>query len=254
MRIWVTRTEPGASRLAAALRAAGHTVWVRPTLDIECLAAPPPPGEFALTVFLSEHAVAGAFANGWTPGPAMAIGTATAAALRVHGVCPLLPAAATSEGVIARLADMAQGTPDGETAAAARAPNAEGAATPAKRLPESVLIAAGEGGREVLLAWLAERGTRAVKWPVYRRVVRQGVVPADTAIDAIVVGSVAGLQAAANLWFASRRSPATAVVTPSQRVADAARQLGFSRVLTAAGADAAATLAALCQTPSEERI
>ena len=135
MRVWVTRTEPGASRLAAALRAAGHTVWTRPTLDIEHLAAPPPPGEFALTVFLSEHAVAGAFANGWAPGPAMAIGTATAAALRTHGVCPLLPAAATSEGVIARLADMAQRTPDGETAAAAKAPNAGGAATPAKRLP-----------------------------------------------------------------------------------------------------------------------
>ncbi len=242
MRIWVTRTEPGASRLAAALRAAGHIVWVRPTLDIECLAAPPPPGKFALTVFLSEHAVAGAFANGWAPGPAMAIGTATAAALRTHGVCPLLPAAATSEGVIARLAEMAQGNEDSATPA------------PLQRLPASVLIAAGEGGRDVLLAWLTERGTRAVKWPLYRRVARLGTVPADAAVDAIIVGSVAGLQAAANLWFASRRSPATAVVTPSQRVADAARQLGFSRVLTAAGADAAATLAALCQTPSEERI
>lgn len=238
MHVWVTRTEPGASRLAAAMRGAGHTVSVRPTLDIECLTTPPPPGTFALTVFLSEHAVSSAFANGWTPGPAIAIGTTTGAALRARGVAPRIPATATSEGIIYLL-----------TEAEPRCAPAAGAG----HLGNRILVAAGEGGRDTLLAWLATAGFEAVKWPLYRRVARSDAVPPDPAIDAIVVGSVAGLQATAKLWFPSGRSLATPVVAPSRRVADAARTLGFTRVLTAAGADAAATLAALRQTSNEER-
>ena len=234
MRVWVTRTEPGGSRLATALEAAGHTVWLHPTLDIECLATPLPPGAFALTVFLSEHAVAGAFANGWTPGPAIAIGAATGAALSRRGVAPRIPAAATTEGIIDMLTETLP-------------------CTTKQAGDDRVLIAAGEGGRDTLVTWLAQSGHRAVKWPLYRRVPQRGAVPADTAIEAIVVGSIAGLQAMAKLWFASKRSMAIAVVVPSRRVANAARTLGFTRVLTAAGADAAATLAALRQTSSEER-
>lgn len=235
MDVWVTRTEPGASRLAAALRGAGHTVSVRPTLDIECLTTPPPPGTFALTVFLSEHAVGSAFSNGWTPGPAVAIGTATGAALRARGAAPRIPAAATSEGIIELL-----------THAMPRCADTAGSGA-------RILIAAGEGGRDTLLAWLATAGFDAVKWPLYRRVARRDGALPDPAIDAIVVGSVAGLQATAKLWFASGRSLATPVVAPSRRVADAARTLGFTRVLTAAGADAAATLAALRRTSNKER-
>ena len=85
MRVWVTRSEPGASRLAAALRQAGHAPWTAPTLDIERLDAPLPAGLFTLTAFLSEHAVTAAFANGWAPGPAVAIGAATGADAQALG-------------------------------------------------------------------------------------------------------------------------------------------------------------------------
>ena len=244
MRVWVTRSEPGASRLAAALRQAGHAPWTAPTLDIERLDAPLPAGHFTLTAFLSEHAVSAAFANGWAPGPAVAIGAATGAALRARGVVPALPTTATSEGLIALFAEAERAARrDG------RPPCRE---TPAANLPGRILIATGEGGRDVLLAWLAGRGAQPVKWPVYRRVARRGALPSDIPIEAIVVASGAGLQAMADLWLPSGRSLATLVVAPSPRVADAARQLGFTHVRAAAGADAAATLAALRRTPAEE--
>ena len=218
MRVWVTRTEPGAAALGAALRAAGHEPWVRPVLRIEPLAAPPPAGSFEVTVFLSAHAAVGAFANGWRATPAIAIGPATAARLRERGVAARVPAVAETEGIIALLAGA---------------------------LPASALIATGEGGRRTLQTWLRERGVRLCEWLLYRRARIGGTLPAATTMDAIVVGSGAGLQAVADLWFASGRRLEMPIVAPSHRVARAARQMGFERVLTARGANSGAVISAL---------
>lgn len=218
MRIWVTRTEPGATRLADALNAAGHDAWVRPVLRVERLPMRAPDGAFDLTVFLSEHAVHGALANGWRRTPALAIGPATQAALDGYGVAAAVPDVASSEGIAAHLAD----TPPGR-----------------------ILIATGEGGREMLPDLLAERGNAVVAWRLYRRLPCRDPLPAGLTIDAIVAGSGGGLRVAADLWFASGRGGAVPLIVPSARVAETARETGFTRILAAPGAGVHATVATI---------
>ena len=218
MRVWVTRTEPGASRLGARLVEAGFEAWVRPVLDVEPTAAPPPAGQFALTVFLSGHAVEYAVDNGWVSTPALAIGKSTRRALAQHGIEARTPDRSSSEGIIAALA-----------------------ANP----PENVMIAAGEGGRDVLERWLGERGIPAVKWSLYRRVAVSGSLDPADIIDAIVGSSAAALRVVANMWFSSSRSANVAMLVPSERVAESARALGFARVMVTGGAGDEAVVAAL---------
>ena len=141
--------------------------------------------------------------------PALAIGKATLRALARHGIDARTPDLSSSEGIIAAFA-----------------------ADP----PQSVLIAAGEGGRDILEQWLTHRGIPVVKWCLYRRVAVSGsLVPADT-IDAIVGSSTAALRVVANMWFASSRSANVAMLVPSERVAESARDLGFARVVVTDGA------------------
>lgn len=218
MRIWVTRTEPGATRLGDALEAAGHDAWVRPVLRVERLPTRAPDGAFDLTVFLSEHAVHGALANSWRRTPALAIGPGTQAALDGYGVAAAVPEVASSEGIAAHLAD-----------------------TP----PSRILIAAGEGGREVLPELLAEQGSAVVAWRLYRRLPVRHPLPAEPDIDAIVAGSAGGLRVAADLWFASGRGGAVPLIVPSARVAETARETGFTRILVGPGAGVHATVATI---------
>ena len=224
MRVWVTRTEPGASRLGAALVEAGYKAWVRPVLKIEPIATPPPAGRFALTVFLSGHAVEFAVRNGWNSTPALAIGESTRRTLAHHGIDARTPDRSSSEGIIAVLA-----------------------ANP----PQSVMIAAGEGGRGVLARWLADRGIPTVKWCLYRRVAMGGSLdPAET-VDAIVGSSAAALRVVANMWFASSRSARVAVLVSSERVATAARTLGFASIFVSGGAGDEAVIATLDRIANE---
>jgi len=218
MRVWVTRTEPGASRLGARLVDAGYEAWVRPVVDIEPIAAPLPAGQFALTVFLSAHAVESAVNNGWVSTPAMAIGKSTRRALAQHGIDAKTPDLVSSEGIVAALA-----------------------ADP----PQSVLIAAGEGGRGVLEQWLAARGIPAVKWSLYRRVAVSGSLDPAEVVDTIVGSSAAALRVVADMWFSSSRSANVATLVPSERVAESARALGFARVIVTEGAGDEAVVAAL---------
>ena len=218
MRVWVTRTEPGASRLGARLVDAGFEAWVRPVLKIEPIAGPPPAGQFALTVFLSAHAAEFAVRNAWNRTPALGIGKSTCQALARHGIDARGPKRSSSEGIIDTLA-----------------------AAP----PESVMIAAGEGGRDILERWLTDRGIRVVKWCLYRRVAVAGSLGPAEGIDAIVGSSAAALRVVANMWFATSRSASVAILAPSERVAASARALGFARVLVTDGAGDEAVIAAL---------
>ena len=217
MRVWVTRTEPGASRLGARLVDAGFEAWVRPVLEVEPISAPLP-GQFALTVFLSGHAVEFAIRNGWKRTPALAIGKATRRALARHGIDARTPDRSSSEGIITALE-----------------------ADP----PQSVLIAAGEGGRGVLERWLVDRGIPVVKWCLYRRVAVSGSLDPAEVIDAVVASSAAALRGVANMWFSSSRGANVAMLVPSERVAESARALGFTGVVVTEGAGDQAVIAAL---------
>ena len=226
MRIWVTRTEPGATRLGDALRAAGHDPCVRPVQRVEHLPTRAPDGAFDLTVFLSEHAVHGALRNGWRRTPALAIGPATQAALAGHGVPARVPDIASSEGIAAHLGD-----------------------TP----PSNILLATGEGGRDALAGMLEARGATVVPWRLYRRLPVRDPLPAGLDIDVIVAGSAGGLRVAADLWFASGRGGTVPLIVPSARVAEAGRGLGFTRILVGPGADAHGIVATIGGMANEKR-
>ena len=221
MRIWVTRTEPGAGRLAAALRREGHRVLPAPVLAIVPSHAPPPRGRFDFVLFVSEHAIECAVACGWrqtewASSPSAAIGGGGEAALRAVGVVPWLTGLADASGVVAAL----------------------------PRAPGRSLIVKGEGGRQVVQRWLRGQGGCVREWDVYRRR-RTAPCIGDEAIDAIVAGSGTGVAAVAAIWFAAKRDPAVRLLVPSPRVARQAAGLGFRNVVATLGANANSVVAAL---------
>lgn len=217
MRVWLARTEPGATRQAAALVAHGFGVLKAPVLGIEPLRTAPPEGHFDVVVFVSEHAVTCAAANGWRNGSAMPIGAATARALLACGVEPSWPAQSNAQGVIDLLAP-----------------------SPPKR----ALVVKGLGGQTTLREWLRARKRTVVEWDVYRRVPLDPAISGER-VDAIVASSGDGLRVVEQLWFAERRDARIPLLVPSKRVADLAKAMGFERVVATAGAGAAAVVEAL---------
>lgn len=223
VRLWVTRTEPGASRLAVALCENGFDVLKAPVLRIERLCATPPPQRFDLVVFVSEHAVDGAACNGWfnhpaRHGPAAAIGAEADNALRQHGMEPALRASANAAEIVDALPSM----------------------------PRRTLVVKGEGGRDVLQRRLRQRGGDVVEWNVYRRVSLSPKV-AQQRIDAIIASSGDGAKAVVNCWRNLGRDDTVPFLVPSQRVAAQVRRLGFANVVVTLGASAPAVLQALAQ-------
>ena len=150
MRVWLTRTRPGADRQAQILRAAGHEPLVCPALTIAEEPGCAPRGPFSDVVFLSEHAVRLGVprlaTEPWFAGArTYAVGAATAGHLAEAGIRADVPEDASSEGLLA-LPEFA---------------DARGRA---------VLIVCGAGGRDLLEKALAARGARVEKLVVYRRV------------------------------------------------------------------------------------
>ncbi|MDE0038949.1 MAG: uroporphyrinogen-III synthase [Gammaproteobacteria bacterium] len=217
MRIWLARTEPGATRQAASLAANGFGVLKAPVLGIEALQTAPPEGPFDVVVFVSEHAVSCAAANGWPCGPAIPIGTAAARALQARGVEPSWPAQANAQGVI----DVLAPSPPGR-----------------------VLVVKGQGGRTTLQDWLRARERTVVEWDVYRRVPLDPGIQGER-VDAIVAASGDGLRVVEQLWFAEPRDARVPLLVPSERVAELAKAMRFERVLVTAGAGASAVVAGL---------
>lgn len=229
MRVWITRTQPGADRLAKALTAHGYETFAAPVLGIERVPSQPPEGSFEQVVFVSEHAVAEAVANGclrasWRGCPWLAIGAAAHRLLRGHGVAPGMAPAASSEDLIERL----------------------------RPAPKRMLIVKGEGGSETLQRWLREANGEAAEWNVYRR---RPLSPdiAGEAIDAIATSSGEGLRVVQRLWFGDHRSVAVLLLAPSSRVADMAERLGFHNVVVTLGANPDAVLDGLCAQSKQSR-
>ena len=79
-RVWVTRTEPGCSRQAKALEAAGYDVLAAPVLGVAETGAERPAGSFQHVFFLSEQAVRAAGDLSFCTGAEVhAVGTANPA-------------------------------------------------------------------------------------------------------------------------------------------------------------------------------
>lgn len=217
MRVWLTRTEPGATRQATALGTHGFGILKAPVLGIEPLRTAPPEEPFDVVVYVSEHAVSCAAANGWRTGSAMPIGTATARALQAQGIEPSWPAQANAQGVV----DVLAPSPPGRT-----------------------LVVKGLGGRTTLQDWLRSRERTVVEWNVYRRVPLDPAISGER-VDAIVASSGDGLRVVEQLWFADRRDARVPLLVPSERVRELATAMGFKRVVVTAGAGPSAVVEAL---------
>jgi uroporphyrinogen-III synthase len=239
LRLWITRSEPGASRHAAALSEAGFPCLVHSVLAIEPLAAPAPKGTFQRLIFVSEHAVRcglprlrAAMPDLILPEPAycLAIGPRTAAVLAAAGLNP----AAREESA---------------SAGAARSDSEALLAHPllAEVLGLRILLVAGEGGRSLIEDSLRARGAEVERFECYRRVPRLEPLPSGAAhrIEAIVVGSGEALPAIRNLWRQAGGADDVWLLVPSTRVAAQALAQGFVNVHDCGAAEVSAVLRAL---------
>ena len=223
VKVGVTRSEPGASRQAALLRAAGYECLVAPVLAIEPVTGAVPAGPFALVVFLSEHAVRHGLPR-LTVGDAavFAVGARTAEVLAEAGYPAERPDRADSEGLLAlaALADVSG---------------------------QRILLVCGVGGRMLIAAELAARGAQVERFICYRRAPLVPVGIHLGSVDAIVAGSADGLTQIARAWTGAGGSPAVPLLVPSERVRARGVALGFRNVHDCRGADAAAVLRGLEQ-------
>lgn len=224
MRVWLTRSEPGASRQAKDLRAHGHEVLVVPVIETEALSEPLPDGPFDTVVFVSEHAVRFGLAaleasDGFGSAAVLAIGARTAAVLEQAGHPTENPDQATSEGLLA---------------------------LPALQHPGRVLIVAGHGGRQVLEPALARRGGQVRRFECYRR--RAVAPPSGSGVlscDAVIAASGEALQMVAEFWIGAGGRADVPVLVPSARVAALGVELGLKTLHDCNGADSNAWLRGL---------
>lgn len=242
--VLVTRPAGQGESLCRAVAAAGFVAHSQPLLELRALPSMSPGQRQQLLeleryrhiVFVSGNAVR--FGMAWIEElwPRLpeginwyAVGEATASLLRAHGLEVLTPGEEmTSEGLLAL----------------ARLQAVAG---------DRILIVKGEGGRSTLRDELSLRGARVEELACYRRSCPP-LAPGELAgrlqrwgIGIILLSSGEGL---ANLLallepeeFSKLRH--LALIVPSARVADAARQAGFDHIVTADNASDAAMLAAL---------
>lgn len=224
MRVWVTRTEPGASRMAAALADEGVACLVAPVLDIVPTRLPLPGGCYDLAVFVSEHAAAFAATESTEWNAEVLVGIGEPAVATLARECKQ---AAHSRIVLATSADCVLRMLDGWS-----------------EPPRRTLIAKGAGGRDDVQRHLRRAGGSVVEWDAYRRVAATPAVDPD-AVSAIVCSSGAGAVEAASVWFAKRGRPDVPVLVPSESAEAIASDAGFRATRVTNGAAPKAVLAAI---------
>lgn len=227
MKIWLTRSQPGADRQADDLRAAGHCVVAAPVIAIEPLAPPVPAGPWHVVVFLSEHAVRFGLdalrGETWIAGArVLAVGPRTVTALDETGLAATAPEPPTSEGLLA-------------LPALARVEDV------------GVLLVRGEGGRGLLAEALTARGARVGSFACYRRRPVTRLAVAVDHCEVVIAASGEGLRQAAALWLGLGLRRDVPVLVPSARVAGMAVEVGLTRLHDCRGADSQAWLRGLAE-------
>lgn len=217
-RIWITRTEPGASRLASKLLESGYQPITAPVFEIEGVSSPTPL-DTDLWVFMSSHAVSHAASHQWDKTkPVIAVGPATAAQFESMRVHPLVPSQHSSEGIYDLIRSRF-------------------------KTGLNVTIVAGRDGRKDLGVWLSGDGYVCQEWIVYERKPASVQLPTSD-LDAIVVASGAAISEIRQ-QFASLSSVSIPLVVPSPRDAELAKSMQFTTVLIAEGASDDAIVSSL---------
>lgn len=229
VKVWLTRSEPGAGRQARDLESRGYEVLVLPVIEVEALDTRIPDGPFDFVVFLSEHAVRFGLpalsGQSWFPAARiLAVGARTAAVLGQAGHAAANPGQPTSEGLLA---------------------------LPALQQPGRVLVVAGQGGRQLLEPAVTARGGLVQRFECYRRRPRP---PANDApvlqCDVIIAASGEALQVVAPFWLSAGGRRDVPVLVPSARVAGLGVELGLQTLHDCGGADSGAWLRGLASLES----
>lgn len=225
MLVWITRSQPGASRLAAALLEQGVDVLVAPVLEVEPVAVPDLSATFDVVVFLSESAVvSGAEKIRLTGSTVLAVGERTRTALGERGIKAEVPLQHSSVGLL-------------ELPALTTVSN------------KQILLISGESGLSILAEELTSRGATITQLAVYRRVAVETLAVEHCEllpeVGVIAVSSGDGFENAARLWFAANGNADVPVLVPSERVALQGNQVGLVNVHDCAGADSDAVLRGL---------
>lgn len=209
--VLVTRPAGQADALLDALRQRGWRATHRPAISIEPLPLGKPErrrlldlDQYHAVIFVSTNAVqfaVDAMADFWPQWPTrvhwLAVGEATAEALRKQGLDPEVPERGfNSEAMLALpcLQDLDE---------------------------KSVLIFSGDTGRMLLRDTLGERGAHVDVLPLYRRACAVFEWPQEC-IDAVMVTSVESWNC-----MASQVPESVPVVAGSERIADAIREQGY---------------------------
>lgn len=207
-KVLVTRSEPGASQQANALRAEGLQPITMPLIEIVPLTCEPRGAIPEIAIALSPHAVRhGTLAiSTWRNTTKwLAVGSATADALKSQRIDAAYPDESSSEGLLA-LPQLQE--------------------CDAKRI--SVLC--GESPRPLLKEALTQRGARVSECPVYKRVGLTGFSRQhDRAREAsaVILFSLEGLQVFAELWKAVAGASSVMLCVNSRRAQSGASRLGF---------------------------
>lgn len=208
MRIWVTRTQPGAAITAAKLKEMGHEAVVRPVLEAQAVK------ESAIDLsavdalaFTSAQAVA-AFAErtGRRDFAVFVVGRATAARAEQAGFASVTSA----DGNVAKLANLI-----------VRSEAQQGWTVVWPRAEEP----AGD-----LVSLLAARGVNCLDWPIYRTVPMAGDIPSG--LDAILVHSPRGAEVVARR-LKPGEAAGLALYAISENAAEPLKSHPFARVAIA---------------------
>lgn len=243
--IVITRPAAQAGRLAALIEAAGGVALLFPSIEISGVADSGPLDaliarlhEFDLAVFVSPNAAQMGMAR-----------------IRARRELPAnLALAAVGPGSARELAALG--------CAAVLSPAGRGDSESLLALPQlgqprgmRVVIFRGDGGRELLADTLAARGAQVEYATCYRRT-RPALDPAPLiaawrrgALDAVTATSSEGLRNFCEMVGAAGTAylVATPVIVPHPRIAQAARELGITRVLVASEPGDEGVVAALTE-------
>ena len=220
---WIAYSEPSAARLARLLKSFEELVVCESVTKIESLTPDTQfPSEMPdLIIVLSQHATTSYFRQFYIASHAratvLAIGPSTAKGFVESGAFMVkVPDETNSEGLLAM--------PE----------------ISALKAHQTVWLLTGEGGRDLVSQSLRER-CRLLRFNLYRREKRQPVLPLNSNLQAVWVGSIHGVQqvnASANHPEIDRYE--TSLVVPSERVADYARGLEWQSVIVCDLSDAKA--------------
>lgn len=257
MHLLITRSEPGASRMAQEFAALGHSsvvcslVRIVATLrswvaGIRSPADERPEDCFDHVIFVSEHAVQ----------HGVAAVQKLAAGARWYAIGPATEAALTAVIRQYRAGDFAAESIKVRVPQPARSEGLLAEQHLQMLNHQRVLLVAGEDGRELIADTLRNRGALVTNWLTYRR----EALPATTlahalsenederqmqTVDACVASSGQGLELLTRQWLNAGGGADLPVCVPSPRVATLALELGWQTPVLCDGASAQATIAGL---------